>query len=91
MAQRNSFLCGALHSVNWLLLLLCRLASRAMAVTNRVSANEVMTDGDLAKQYQSQLNHLRHHLSRRESGEEQSVAVVSLKQQVENLLAESEC
>ncbi|KAL0046363.1 hypothetical protein WJX82_010363 [Trebouxia sp. C0006] len=62
-----------------------RLASRAMAVTNRVSANEVMTDGDLAKQYQSQLTQLRHHLSRRESGEEQSVAVVSLKQQVQRL------
>ncbi|KAL0030610.1 hypothetical protein WJX79_009472 [Trebouxia sp. C0005] len=62
-----------------------RLASRAMAVTNRVSANEVMSDGDLAKQYQSQLNQLRHHLSRRESGEEQSVAVFSLKQQVQRL------
>jgi len=62
-----------------------------MAVTNRVSANEVMSDGDLAKQYQSDLNQLRHHLSRRESGEEQSAAVVSLKQQVENLLAESNC
>ncbi len=61
-----------------------------MAVTNRVSANEVMTDGDLAKQYQSQLTQLRHHLSRRESGEEQSVAVVSLKQQVRNLLAVTE-
>ncbi|KAL0017954.1 hypothetical protein WJX77_004210 [Trebouxia sp. C0004] len=62
-----------------------RLASRAMAVTNRVSANEVMSDGDMAKQYQSELNQLRHHLSRRESGEEQSVAVVSLKQQVKRL------
>ena len=61
-----------------------------MAVTNRVSANEVMTDGDLAKQYQSQLTQLRHHLSRQESGEEQSVAVVSLKQQVRNLLAVTE-
>ncbi len=59
-------------------------------MTNRVSANEVMTDGDLAKQYQSQLTQLRHHLSRRESGEEQSVAVVSLKQQVRNLLAVTE-
>ena len=62
-----------------------------MSVTNRVSANKVMTDGDLAKQYHSQLNQLRHHLSRRESGEEQSVAVVSLKQQVANLPAGSEC
>ncbi len=63
-----------------------------MAVTNRVSANEVMTDGELAKQYQSQLTQLRHHLSRRESGEEHLVAVVSLKQQVKlNLNAESDC
>lgn len=53
-----------------------------MAVTNRVSANQVMTDGELAKQYQSELTQLRRHLSRRESDEEQSTAVVTLKQQV---------
>ena len=60
----------------------CRLASRAMAVTNRVSANRVLSSSDLAKQYQSELLQLRHHLSRRASGEEQSAVVVSLRQQV---------
>ena len=53
-----------------------------MAVTNRVSANEVTSNGELAKQYRSELTHLRRHLSRRESGEEQSAAVSTLKQQV---------
>ena len=60
----------------------CRLASRAMAVTNRVSANRVLSGSDLAKQYQTELLQLRHHLSRRASGEEQSAAVATLKQQV---------
>ena len=60
----------------------CRLASRAMAVTNRVSANEVMSDGDLAKQYKSELSQLRDRLSRQESGEEQSMASSHLKHQV---------
>ena len=53
-----------------------------MAVTNRVSANQVLSDSDLAKQYQSELLQLRHHLSRRASGEEESAVVATLKQQV---------
>ena len=66
----------------------CRLASRAMAVTNRVSANQVLSDGDLAKQCQSELLQLRYHLSRRESGEEQSAAVATLKLQVSTALCQ---
>ena len=65
----------------------CRLASRAMAVTNRVSANRVLSSSDLAKQYQSELLQLRHHLSRRESGDERSAAVVTLRQQVSSILS----
>lgn len=57
-----------------------------MAVTNRVSSNRVLSGSDLAKQYQSELLQLRHHLSRRESGEEQSAAVAALKQQVSSTL-----
>ncbi len=66
-----------------------------MTVTNRVSANQVMSDGDLARQYQSELNQLRHHLSRRESGEEQSAAVMTLKEQVNvslsTVVAKTDC
>ena len=58
-----------------------------MAVTNRVSANRVLSSSDLAKQYQSELLQLRHHLSRRESGEEQSLAVATLRQQVSSMLS----
>ena len=53
-----------------------------MAVTNRVSANEVMSDGDLAKQYKSELSQLRTRLSRQESGEDQPGATSHLRQQV---------
>lgn len=63
-----------------------RLASRAMAVTNRVSTNRVLSSSDMAKQYQSELLQLRHHLSRRESGDEQSAAVITLRQQVSSML-----
>ena len=63
----------------------CRLASRAMAVTNQVSANRVLSSSDLAKQYQSELLQLRHHISRRASGEERSAAVVTLRQQVSSM------
>ena len=60
-----------------------------MAVTNRVSANEMMSDGDLAKQYKSELSQLRDRLSRQEAGEEQSVASSHLKQQVSMLCCQA--
>ena len=60
----------------------CRLASRAMAVTNQVSANEVMSGGDLAKQYKSELSQLRNRLSRQESREDHTAATLHLRQQV---------
>ena len=59
-----------------------RLASRAMAVTNHISVNHVMSDSDLAKQYQAELKRLRHSLSRRDSGAEEFAVVYTLKQQV---------
>lgn len=46
----------------------------------------MLSSSDLAKQYQSELVQLRHHLSRRESGDKQSAAVAALKQQVSSLL-----
>ena len=58
-----------------------------MAVTNRVCANRVLSSSDLAKQYQAELLQLRHHLSRRESGEEQLAAVAVLRQQVSSMLS----
>lgn len=53
-----------------------------MAVTNHISVNHVMSDSDLAKQYQAELKRLRHSLSKRSSGVEESAAVYTLKQQV---------
>ena len=58
-----------------------------MSVTNRVSANEVLSDSDLAKRYEAELNQLRHHMSRRESAEDGSAASAMLKQQVRGRLA----
>lgn len=54
-----------------------------MAVTNHISVNHVVSDSDLAKQYQAELKRLRHSLSRRDSGAEESAAVAALKQQVD--------
>lgn len=53
-----------------------------MAVTNHVSVNHVMSDSDLAKQYQAELKRLQDSLSKRGSGVEESAVVYSLKQQV---------
>ena len=37
----------------------CRFASRAKAVTNRVTVNQVLSDAQLAQQYKVELDQLR--------------------------------
>ncbi|KAK9802878.1 hypothetical protein WJX72_011447 [[Myrmecia] bisecta] len=47
-----------------------RFAARAMAVTNLVSVNKVITDGDLAKQYRHEADDLRRRLRLQRGGQD---------------------